>query len=406
VIAIVGAGAAGLAMAIFARRRGATGRIVLFEGAKRPGAKILVSGGARCNVTNAVVTERDFSGSPRHLVKRVLRAFGVAETVAFFREIGVPLHEEEHGKLFPDANRSRVVLEALLAEAARRGVELRAGERVLELERAGGGLRLRTTSGSHEASTVVLATGGLSLPKTGSDGFGLELARRLGHTVVPTTPALAPLVLEGAFHAPLSGISVEAELVVRVNGRALDRRRGSLLWTHFGVSGPVALDVSRSWLRARHEGCAALIEANLLSGRDDGWLEQELLAIARTAPRTTVAGALARLMPQALAAAVASEAGCAQTALGQLAREKRREVVRGATGRLLPVADSRGYSYAEATAGGVPLAELDLRTMRSRIVPGLSLVGEMLDVDGRIGGFNFQWAWSSAWVAAGGLAGA
>jgi predicted Rossmann fold flavoprotein len=299
-----------------------------------------------------------------------------------------------------------VVLEALLAEAARRGVELRAGERVLELGRAGGGLRLRTTSGSHEALTVVLATGGLSLPKTGSDGFGLELARRLGHTVVPTTPALAPLVLEGAFHAPLSGISVEAELVVRVNGRALDRRRGSLLWTHFGVSGPVALDVSRSWLRARLEGCAAVIEANLLSGRDDGWLEQELLAIARTAPRTTVAGALARLMPQALAAAVASEAGCAQTALGQLAREKRREVVRGATGRLLPVADSRGYSFAEATAGGVPLAELDLRTMKSRIVPGLVLVGEMLDVDGRIGGFNFQWAWSSAWVAGSGLASA
>jgi hypothetical protein len=404
-IAIVGAGAAGLATAIFAARRGVRERMVLFEGAKRPGAKILVSGGSRCNVTNVVVTERDFSGSPRHLVKRVLRAFGVAETVAFFRDIGVPLHEEEHGKLFPDANRSRVVLDALLGEASRRGVELRSGERVLELERAGRGFRLRTTSGWHEAASVVLATGGLSLPKTGSDGLGLELARRLGHSVVPTTPALVPLMLAGAFHAPLSGVSLEAELAVKVNGRAIDRREGSLLWTHFGVSGPVALDVSRSWLRARLEGSTPVLEANLLRGRDGGRLEQELLALARAAPRTTVAGALARLLPQALAAALASEAGCAQTALGGLAREKRREVVSGATGRLLPVADSRGYSFAEATAGGVPLAELDLRTMQSRIVPGLVLVGEMLDVDGRIGGFNFQWAWSSAWVAAGGLAG-
>ena len=146
-IAIVGAGAAGLATAIFAARRGAPGPIVLLDGAARPGAKILVSGGSRCNVTNAAVGEADFRGAPPHLVRRVLRAFGVAETVAFFREIGVPLHEEEHGKLFPDANRSRAVLEALLAEVERRGVTLRAGERVREVVPGDGGFVLRTTRG-------------------------------------------------------------------------------------------------------------------------------------------------------------------------------------------------------------------------------------------------------------------
>ena len=144
---------------------------MLFDGAARPGAKILVSGGSRCNVTNATVTEADFSGAPPHLLRRVLRAFGVDETVAFFREIGVALHEEEHGKLFPDANRSRVVLQALLDEAARRGVVLRAGERVQAVEAAaGGGFVLRTTREELAAARVVLATGGLSLPKTGSDG--------------------------------------------------------------------------------------------------------------------------------------------------------------------------------------------------------------------------------------------
>jgi predicted Rossmann fold flavoprotein len=417
-IAIVGAGAAGLATAIFAARRGVTAPILLFEGAKRPGAKILVSGGSRCNVTNAVVTDRDFSGSPPHLVRRVLRAFGVDGTVAFFREIGVPLHEEEHGKLFPDANRSKAVLDALLGEVDRRGVTLRCDERVLGVEARAGGYRVRTSRGEHEVTRVVLATGGLSLPKTGSDGFGLELARCFGHSVVPTTPALVPLVLAGSFHAPLSGVAHEVELSVKAGGRRLDRRTGSLLWTHFGVSGPVVLDVSRAYLRAAlaggprarasgppaRQGGLPILEANLLPGRDFAWVERELVRLAPRAPRTGVARALARWLPQAVAEAIATEAGRGETTLGRLTREERRRLVRGIVERRLPVTDSRGYSFAEATAGGVPLAEVDTATMQSKLRPGLFLVGELLDVDGRIGGFNFQWAWSSAWVAAGGLA--
>ena len=403
-IAIVGAGAAGLATAIFAVRRGVREPVSLFEGAKRPGAKILVSGGARCNVTNAVVSERDFSGSSPHLVKRVLRAFGVEETVAFFREIGVPLHEEEHGKLFPDANRSRVVLEALLAEADRLGVRLLAGERVQEVVADGKAFRVRTSKGEQPADHVVLATGGLSLPKTGSDGHGLEVARRFGHAVVPTTPALVPLVLAGPFHAPLSGVALEAELILSGDaGRPL-RRRGSLLFTHFGVSGPVVLDVSREFLRARLAGGSPTLAANLLPGRDFAGLEREVVRLAVETPRTRVERALGKWLPQAVAEAIAEEAGCAGIALGQVTREARKRIVLGTVERPLAVVDSRGYSFAEATAGGVPLAEVDTATMESKRQKGLWLVGEMLDVDGRIGGFNFQWAWSSGWVAAGGLA--
>ena len=403
-IAIVGAGAAGLATGIFAARRGVTARVLLFEGAQRPGAKILVSGGARCNVTNSVVTERDFNGSSGHLVKRVLRAFGVAETIEFFGEIGVPLHEEEHGKLFPDANRSKVVLQALLDEAGRRGIQLLAGERVLEVEARGDGYSVRTSSGEHTVARVVLATGGLSLPKTGSDGAGLEIARAFGHSVVPTTPALVPLVLGGSFHTPLSGVSHEVDLVVRDGSRKPFRRTGSLLWTHFGVSGPVVLDVSRAYLRGELEGGSPVLEANLLPGRDFAWVERELVHLAAEAPRTSVARALSRRLPQAVAQAVAADAGCGETTLGRLTREERRTLVRGIVERTLPITGSRGYSFAEVTAGGVPLAEVDTATMQSKRKPGLFLVGEMLDVDGRIGGFNFQWAWSSGWVAGGGLA--
>jgi hypothetical protein len=251
---------------------------------------------------------------------------------------------------------------------------------------------------------VVLATGGLSLPKTGSDGGGLEIARAFGHSVVPTTPALVPLVLGGSFHPALSGVSHEVELVVRDGARKPFRRTGSLLWTHFGMSGPVVLDVSRAYLRAGLEGGAPVLQANLLPGRDFAWVERELVRLAAEAPRTSVARALSRRLPQAVAQAVAAEAGCGETTLGRLTREERRSLVRGIVERPLPVQGDRGYSFAEVTAGGVPLAEVDTATMQSKLRAGLQLVGEILDVDGRIGGFNFQWAWSSGWVAAGGLA--
>jgi predicted Rossmann fold flavoprotein len=404
VIAIVGAGAAGLATAIFAARRAAPGPIVLFDGAARPGAKILVSGGSRCNVTNAVVTEADFHGGAPHLVRRVLRAFGVPETVAFFQEIGVSLHEEEHGKLFPDANRSRVVLRALLDEAARRGVVLRAGERVDAVEAEGSGFRLRTSRDTVTARRVVLATGGLSLPKSGSDGQGLRVAEALGHSIVPTTPALVPLVLQGSFHQGLAGVAHDAELTVRAGGQVRLRRRGALLWTHFGVSGPVTLDISRAWLRARAQNARPTLEANLLAGSGFEATERELLDLGSSIPRLSLARALGRRLPAAVARAVVSERGLpADVTLAQLRREDRRAILQGLVARPLPVVDSRGYAFAEATAGGVPLSELDTRRMESRLRPGLFLAGEILDVDGRLGGFNFQWAWSSAFVTAGGL---
>jgi len=184
----------------------------------------------------------------------------------------------------------------------------------------------------------------------------------------------------------------------------VERRTGSLLWTHFGVSGPAVLDVSRTWLRARLEGRAPVLEASFRPGRDFAAAESDLVRLAAASPRLTVARALSRWLPTAVAEAVASELGLLETPLGRLRRDERRGLVRGLVSRTLPVLDGRGYGFAEATAGGVPLAEVDTRTMESRRRPGLFLAGEMLDVDGRIGGFNFQWAWSSGWVAAGGLA--
>ena len=409
-VVIVGAGAAGVATAIFARRANPARSVLLLEGARRPGAKILVSGGGRCNVTNRDVSERDFWGGRRAIIRRILKAFTSADAVEFFSGLGVTLHEENDGKLFPDSGRARDVLSALLKAAETAGVRCVAGNRVLSVERCSGGLRLFTPGGTIHTGLAVLATGGQSLPKSGSNGAGFDFARRLGHTIVPTTPALVPLLLaEGrthSIHRELSGVSIDAELAIRVDGRISERLSGSLLWTHFGISGPLALNASRHWLRAEAEGRPVRLTANFSPGRTFDAEERWWLETTNGRPRMSALTALAGRFPAALAAAIVrciNIDGARQ--LAHLTRADRKRLTSAVIEWPLEVAGCRGYNYAEATAGGVALDEIDPATMASRICPGLYLVGEMLDVDGRIGGFNFQWAWSTGFVAGTALAG-
>jgi predicted Rossmann fold flavoprotein len=404
-VAIVGAGAAGLATAIFTRRENPARSVVLIEGAKKPGAKILVSGGSRCNLTNTIVTEHDFWGGRSTVVRRVLRAFPVDETVAFFGGLGVHVHEEAGGKLFPDSNRARDVLDALLRETGRVGATLLSGLRVLEIAPAGSGFELTTTAGSIHARSVVLATGGQSLPKSGSDGTGFLLARRLGHTIVPPTPGLVPLVLEDPgngipLHRVLAGVAQDVELTTWIDRAAVTRLEGALLWTHIGVSGPVAMNASRHWLRAQLEGRAISITINFFPGLSFEALDRRWTALSGERPATTLQHALATMVPASAAAALIAQLDLDGTRqLAHLTRDDRRRLVHALVAWPLAVAGTRGYNYAEVTAGGVALGEIDPSTMQSRVRAGLYLVGEILDVDGRIGGFNFQWAWSTARIA-------
>lgn len=404
-VVIVGGGAAGLFAAIRMAQLRPDLSITLLDGAKRLGAKILISGGGRCNVTNRTVAAADFHGGSRNVIRRVLAHFSAAATVEFFQSLDVELHEEEHGKLFPNSNQARTVLQALVSAAERLGVTIACSQRVVDIEASDAILTVSTEGQQLRSRVVLLATGGKSVPATGSDGFGYELARRLGHSVLPTFPALVPLRLSGTFHSPLSGISQVAELTFQFDGRATQRMRGSLLWTHFGVSGPVVLDFSRHWHAAKLQDAHLKVLANFLPDFDANSLDQELLTVSQRSPRQTVRRFLTNSLPQRFVDSIFEELSISPTlTFAELSRRQRRGLATALTERELCVQDSRGFRYAEATAGGVPLSEIDPSTMQSRCCPGLFLAGEILDVDGRLGGFNFQWAWSSAAIAAEGIA--
>jgi len=404
-VAIIGAGAAGLATAIFAAETAEQQqrplKIAVLDSAKKIGAKILVSGGGRCNVTHDEVRPEDFNGS-RHIVRNILAAFDEQSTIRWFASLGVPLKREETGKLFPVSDSARSVLSALLRRCEELKVPILTQHRVSEVTAEQQGMfALHHEQGTCHARRVIFATGGKSLSRTGSDGSGWDIVKRLGHTVTMTVPALVPLVLRAdMFHAQLAGISLPVELSTFVAGKVEDRHVGSLLWTHFGISGPVVMDASRHWTLARAHGQAVDLRCNFFPGQDFSQLEQWLLDTANARSRVSLVRVLGERLPDRLAEALVRWSGIESgTILSQLSREQRRTLVHTLTNFLLPVERDRGWNFAEVTAGGVPLEEINFRTMESRVVKGLYLVGEILDGDGRIGGFNFQWAWATGYVA-------
>jgi predicted Rossmann fold flavoprotein len=404
-LAVVGAGAAGLFAAIWAGRAaravGHAPRILALDGARTLGAKILVAGGGRCNVTHHAVDESAYAGSSRNAIKKVLRAFDVPRTVEFFRELGVELKREETGKLFPISDDARTVLNALLRAARDVGVELHHPRRVESVERTPEGFLVR--SGGHAdvlARRLILATGGMSLPKSGSDGTGYELARALGHTITSRVfPSLVPLVVDPdrSFIRSLSGVTLDTTMtLLSGSGKKLASFTNSTLCTHFGLSGPAVLDISRYYLDAKAEDPGARLVVGWLPGETFERVDADL----SKPERVGVGKKLAERLPARLAQALCESAGVdPATPLNQLAREHRRAIAHAVTATPVPVTGDRGFTYAEVTAGGVPLSEIHLATMTSRPCAGLSLCGEICDVDGRIGGFNFQWAWASGYLA-------
>jgi len=439
---VIGAGAAGLTAALRAAEGGA--RVTLLNAHPKVGLKILMSGGTRCNVTHREVVADDFNGGSRAFVARVLRAFTPEQTREWFETLGVALKLEETGKYFPETDDARTVLNALLGAARRAGITLRAGARVLRLvpvpgtgvaaagrspgtEHPSRGFRLGiqhvrdsaafdagAVSARHErswtlppgepeewlaADAVVMAAGGLSFPRTGSDGTGFALVKALGHTLEPPVPALTPLTAADPLCDAAQGMTLNAALTLRVDGKVQVTTRGSFLLTHFGYSGPAALDFSRHWHRTE-DSTERRVEVSFVPGETRERLLGAWLAAAADSGRRTPRQFLAGRAPERLSDLLCREAGVDPVErLSQVDRERRSAVIERVVARALPVTGTLGYEKAEVTAGGVRLDEVDPSTLASRKVPGLYLCGEILDVEGRLGGFNFQWSWSSGTVA-------
>ncbi len=381
-------------------------KILLLDSKTKVGAKILMSGGTRCNVTNESVQPSDFEGGPKHFVKHVFEAFTPDATMEFFKSIGVELILEPSGKYFPATHSAQTVLNALLDEVDRLKIKLVTGSPVTEIQKTGTIFALKSGSQPFEAKKVVLTTGGLSHPGTGSDGAGYLIAKKFGHSVIQTFPALTPLLTEDKAWKSLSGIALEVELSFYQKGRKQCSRRDSFLFTHFGFSGPAALDISR-YFAASEKQDQPEIKVNFLPGQNEELFKKTWERIQTKSADKNIKNFLVQefQVPVRFAETFLEKIGLAASVpLRMHSKEKLRLLTQSIFYYPLEITGVYGYQKAEVTAGGVDLKEIKVQTMESKICEGLYFAGEILDVDGRIGGFNFQWAWSTGTIAGRGAA--
>lgn len=403
-VVVIGAGAAGLLAADRAAQRGRS--VLLLEKNRKPGVKILMSGGTRCNLTHACqgshIVEA-FGPSGRFLYS-ALAALGPQDLVDLIEAEGVPTKVEATGKIFPQSDRAADVLGALLARLRRSGAQLATGEAVLDIAANSPGFTVVTSGRTLRAETVIVTTGGKSYPGCGTTGDGYAWARRLGHEIVAPRPALVPVTTRDPWIAELKGITL-ADVCVRLldpthsSSKALSERRGSFLLTHFGLSGPAVLDISRDI--TSHEAPQTLQFAcdllpDLSENTKDSWLQQRFAADGKK----ELANLFIDQIPGRLWQSVLRLAGLAGTTrVSEVSRTERHRLAQTLHRLPIRIAGTRGFKKAEVTAGGVALSEVDSRTLQSKHVPGLYFAGEILDLDGPIGGYNFQAAFSTGYLA-------
>ena len=399
-VVVIGAGAAGLMAAIHAAERGR--RTIVLEKNRKAGVKILMSGGTRCNITQATDNRGIVAayGPPGKFLHSALAAFSVQQTIDFFEAEGVATKVEETGKIFPVSNKAVDVLNALLRRLHRSGAVLALGEPVSAMRIVGEQFVLETSARTLNGDRVILTTGGQSYPGSGTTGDGYRFAEQFGHRIVPPRPALVPLTTSVPWVAELRGITLP-DVGVRIldHAQTLAQKRGSLLFAHFGLSGPVILDVSRA-VSGHAKPQSLLLELDLLPALSEpalsDWLRSESLASGKK----QLAVVLAQQVPRRLCETLLEHAGLAKDRkAAALTKDERLRLVHSIKHLPIPLTGTLGFKKAEVTAGGVALEEVDSRTMQSKLVPNLYFAGEVLDLDGPIGGFNFQAAWSTGWLA-------
>lgn len=381
---IIGAGAAGMMCAAEAGKRGRS--VLLVDHAGAPGEKIRISGGGRCNFTNLRTAPENFlSANPRFCIS-ALRRYTQRDFIALVEKHNIAYHEKTLGQLFCDSS-AKAIIDMLLSELAEADARIELSTKVDGIERQGEGFRVALSSGPVEAVSVVIATGGKSIPKMGTTGFAYTIAEQFGIEVIETRPGLVPLTYDATMLErlkPLSGISVDA---IVASGKT--RFAEGLLFTHRGLSGPSILQISSYW---RENG---EITVDLAPGTD---IAGHLIAGKSSNGKQAVQTALAEHLPKRLAVAITEEAGLTRP-LGDLSDKVLRQLGERVNRWRVKPSGSEGYRTAEVTLGGINTAALNQKTMEVKAQPGLYFIGEAVDVTGWLGGYNFQWAWSSGWSA-------
>ena len=387
-VIIIGAGAAGLMCAFSAAQRGR--RVLVLDHANKPGKKILMSGGGRCNFTNMYCEPANFLSANPHFCKSALARYTQWDFIELVAKHGVAYHEKKLGQLFCD-NKSSDILGLLLDECDQAGARLQLDTSVSEIAALdGGGYRLETSAGTYTCQSLVIATGGLSIPTLGASGFGYQVARQFGHQVLPTRAALVPFTITEpqlkALCTELSGTSVE-DCLVSCNGQSF---KENILFTHRGLSGPAILQISSYWQPDDE------VSINLLPHLD---LTEWLPAQQAERPNSELKTVLGELFTKKMAGLLAEQWFVSKPLKQYTPAELQAVAERLADWRFVP-AGTEGYRTAEVTLGGVDTREVSSKTLESQKAPGLYFIGEVLDVSGQLGGFNFQWAWASAFAAA------
>ena len=383
-VLVIGAGASGLMCAAEAGKRGR--RVKVLEHANKPGKKILMSGGGRCNFTNYSVSSDNYLSNNPHFCKSALSRYSQWDFLALVAHYAIPYHEREHGQLFCDRS-AKDILTMLLTECAEAQVNIRLNTVIENIEKKLGFFAVKTSQGEFRSEALVVATGGLSIPKMGASPLGYKIAAQFDIPVIPTRAGLVPLTLHAddkEHFAPLSGIAVPC-----VIGVAEREFRENLLFTHRGLSGPAVLQISSYWRPGE------VITVNLMPDTD---LVTELKALRQQQYKKTVKSVLESYLPKRLLTSVLMESELNQSL--QDSSDRQFEAIAGQLQywQIKPNG-TEGYRTAEVTVGGVDCDAISSKTMESRQVPGLYFVGEVLDVTGWLGGYNFQWAWSSGWCA-------
>jgi predicted Rossmann fold flavoprotein len=397
---VVGGGAAGMMAAISAARLGA--HVTILEKNPRVGKKILATGNGRCNFTNINAGQGCYSGENPGFVQKALSEFTVSDTISFFEKLGIQHKVEDMGKVFPMSDQASSILDVLMYELDRLGVNIFCDSDVVEIKPEKSSFILKTRDGKiYRGDSVILAPGGKAMPSSGSDGYGYDLALKLGHTMTDIFPALVQLMLDGDFFKRIDGVKFVGTAEIIDNNRSVIKDRGDILFTNYGVSGPPVFQISRKAGELLNRGKKATLKISIL----DTMSEDEVLKLIERRFQAdlnkTVEFSFVGLINKRLIPVILQQAGISdlKRSVSVITPKERERIVRILTDWRFNIRGTKSWPSAQVTAGGIRTREIDAGTMESLLVRGLYFAGEIMDVDGMCGGFNLQWAWSSGFIA-------